>query len=202
MLGPEASAQLRDRLIGELNILACGDDAAMWAHRSLPDKNRLVAADAHRVEQAFQARMTSFASPAEPQLSGQTEQESKPHRSKPVQPTKRRPQPKGIDKSTLLLAEPRRIRDREHVRYVAGQPCLICGRSPADYEPPQQHDGVVDLGCTAESPHRINAEIGRCFLRLANLDNGAFDRLTRYETALWRQVSQVLFTLDVLRRTP
>src|SRR5207248_5427769 len=26
----------------------------------------------------------------------------------------------------------RRIRDRDHVRYVAQQPCLICGRRPAD----------------------------------------------------------------------
>ena len=63
-LGPEASAELRDRLLGELNGLASGDDAALWAHRSLPEKNRLIAADADRVEQAFQARMTSFASPS------------------------------------------------------------------------------------------------------------------------------------------
>jgi hypothetical protein len=69
----------------------------------------------------------------------------------------------------------------------------------AAYEPPRQDDGEGDLGCAAESPHRTNAEIGRCFLRLANLDNGAFDRLSRYETALWRQVGQVLFTLDLLR---
>jgi len=131
-LGPEASAQLRDRLLGELNELASGDDAALWARRSLPEKNKLTTTDAQRVEQAFQAKMATFVSPPGPQLSGQTEQESKPHRSKTVQPTKRRSQAKGIDKSTLLLAEPRRIRDREHVRYVAGQPCLICGRSPSD----------------------------------------------------------------------
>ena len=37
-----------------------------------------------------------------------------------------------IDKSVLALPEPRRIRDREHVRYVAKQPCLICGRQPSD----------------------------------------------------------------------
>jgi hypothetical protein len=131
-LGPEASAQLRDRLLGELNELASGDDAALWARRSLPEKNKLTTTDAQRVEQAFQAKMATFVSPPGPQLSGQTEQESKPHRSKTVQPTKRRSQPKGIDKSTLLLAEPRRIRNREHVRYVAGRPCLICGRSPSD----------------------------------------------------------------------
>jgi hypothetical protein len=70
-----------------------------------------------------------------------------------------------------------------------------------DHEPPRQQHGD-DLGCAAGSPRSTNAEIGRCFLRLANLDNGAFDRLSRYETALWRQVGQILFTLDVLRRTP
>jgi hypothetical protein len=72
----------------------------------------------------------------------------------------------------------------------------------ADYKPPPQHDGEDDLGCAEDSPYRTNVDIGRCFLRLANLDNGAFDRLSRYETALWRQVGQVLFTLDEFRRTP
>jgi hypothetical protein len=71
----------------------------------------------------------------------------------------------------------------------------------ADYQLPRQPDGADDSGCTTGSPQSTNAEIGRCFLRLANLDNGAFDRLSRYETALWRQVGQVIFTLDLLRRS-
>jgi len=37
-----------------------------------------------------------------------------------------------IDKSILSFPEPRRVRDREHVRYVAQQSCLICGRQPCD----------------------------------------------------------------------
>lgn len=61
--------------------------------------------------------------------------------------------------------------------------------------------GQGDVGHSQESTQTINAEVGRCFLRLANLDNGAFERLSRYETALWRQVGQVLITLDMLRRT-
>jgi hypothetical protein len=61
--------------------------------------------------------------------------------------------------------------------------------------------GQGDVGRSQESPETINVEIGRCFLRLVNLDNGAFDRLSRYETALWRQAGQVLITLDMLRRT-
>jgi hypothetical protein len=43
-------------------------------------------------------------------------------------------------------------------------------------------------------------DISRRFLQLAKLDNGGFERLNRYETALWRQVCQVIFTLDALRR--
>jgi hypothetical protein len=40
-------------------------------------------------------------------------------------------------------------------------------------------------------------------LRLANLPNFAFDRLSRYEAGLWRQVRQILFALDTLdRRKP
>jgi hypothetical protein len=38
-----------------------------------------------------------------------------------------------------------------------------------------------------------------CFLRLANLDNGVFERLGRYEAALWRQLVQALFALQTVR---
>jgi hypothetical protein len=37
-----------------------------------------------------------------------------------------------IDKSLLTVPEPRRLRDRTHVKAVAKEPCLICGRQPAD----------------------------------------------------------------------
>ena len=49
--------------------------------------------------------------------------------------------------------------------------------------------------------HRVggNIAIARSFLRLATLDGGAFERLKRYETAMWRQVGQFLITLDMLR---
>jgi hypothetical protein len=43
-------------------------------------------------------------------------------------------------------------------------------------------------------------ELAYCFLRLANLDNGALERLGRYEVALWRQIGQTLFALQALRR--
>ena len=40
--------------------------------------------------------------------------------------------PGGIDKSVLAIAEPKRLRDKAHLKFVASQPCLICGRQPSD----------------------------------------------------------------------
>jgi hypothetical protein len=55
---------------------------------------------------------------------------------KRLTPTRRsaaaaRTTPTKIDKSVLALSEPKRIRSKEHLRFVARQPCLICGRSPS-----------------------------------------------------------------------
>ena len=48
----------------------------------------------------------------------------------------------------------------------------------------------------------INVEIAARFLALNRVDSGAFERLSRYETALWRQVGQLLVTLEFLRQYP
>ena len=40
--------------------------------------------------------------------------------------------PTSIDKSKLAIGAPRRYRNREHIRFVAQQPCLLCGRKPSD----------------------------------------------------------------------
>jgi hypothetical protein len=45
-----------------------------------------------------------------------------------------------------------------------------------------------------------NASMARRFLRLAKFDSGAFERLNRYESALWRQAAQLLFMLNFLHR--
>jgi hypothetical protein len=37
-----------------------------------------------------------------------------------------------IDKADLHLSEPRRHRDRDHLKFVTLQPCLLCGRRPSD----------------------------------------------------------------------
>ena len=132
-LGPEVSAELRDRLLGELTKLASGDDAALWAHRSLPEKNKLTTADAVRIEEAFQTRLEAFSTSTAAGLEpfDSTEHQLNPPEQETAK-SKRQMSLKGIDKGALTLAEPRRVRDRDHVRYVATHPCLVCGRQPSD----------------------------------------------------------------------
>jgi hypothetical protein len=38
----------------------------------------------------------------------------------------------GVDKSSLALMEPRRYRNKDHVRFVATLACIVCGRQPSD----------------------------------------------------------------------
>jgi len=40
--------------------------------------------------------------------------------------------PASIDKSQLAIAAPKRLRDKAHLKFVASQPCLVCGRQPSD----------------------------------------------------------------------
>jgi hypothetical protein len=57
--------------------------------------------------------------------------------------------------------------------------------------------GVVPTMGTGMQETRT--ELACCFLRVTNLEDDAFERLGRYEAALWRQVRQTLFSLEGLR---
>jgi hypothetical protein len=37
-----------------------------------------------------------------------------------------------IGKNQLAIGEPKRLRDKAHLKFVASQPCLICGKQPSD----------------------------------------------------------------------
>jgi ERF superfamily len=60
VLGPDQSAVLRDRLVAELDTLESADEAASWAHRSLPAKNTLTATDSELVESSFRLKLTDL----------------------------------------------------------------------------------------------------------------------------------------------
>ena len=130
------STILRDQLLRDVENLTSADGAAVWARRILPAKNTLHEADARKVEEAFQAKLTT--------INGQSDgaSVSARHDEPQERPTTGDLAPatlagkgdalEAIDKSELAHPEPRRIRDKDHLRFIKTQPCLICGRTPAD----------------------------------------------------------------------
>jgi hypothetical protein len=122
-LSSALSASLRTELLREIEDLSTTDDAALWARQRLPAKNQLYAADARQVEEAFAAKLILI--PPQTAETGDTSTELD-------QSLTEKTEPSPIDKNVLVLPEPRRLRDRDHIRHVMKQPCLICGRRPSD----------------------------------------------------------------------
>ncbi len=60
VLGVQLSASLRESLIEQMAAINSADEAASWAHRNLPAKNTLTAADAKIVEERFRARLSAI----------------------------------------------------------------------------------------------------------------------------------------------
>ena len=55
-----------------------------------------------------------------------------PNEAATIKPSRSRCLPGLIDKSELTFGEPKRLRDKAHLNFVASQPCLVCGRQPCD----------------------------------------------------------------------
>jgi ERF superfamily len=156
-LEPPKSAALRDRLDAEVGALATQEQATAWAQKSMAAKNMLITADCRIVEAAFAARLaeladdaaaeaTSLATSAHAAAAAAANNGEKTEDRSPLSPPLHSEGligefgPSGlnsvvawhIDKGALALNEPRRYRDRAHLRFVSAQPCLICGRRPSD----------------------------------------------------------------------
>jgi hypothetical protein len=120
-LPPDASKKLRHRLIAELEQLVDAEALAAWAHRALPLKNQLATTDAQTVEAAFAARLSQLGDAAAWPESDQTN--GHPGRS---------PSTEINAEGATAISKPVRERDRDHLKFVAAQPCLVCGRTPSD----------------------------------------------------------------------
>jgi ERF superfamily len=130
------SAVLRDQLLRDMENLNSAEGAVVWARRILSARSTLHEADARQVEEAFEAKLTAINC----QLNGASLGDG--HDVPQVKRTSGEVAPAGsaatgqaaeaIDKGVLAHPEPRRIRDKDHLRFVATQPCLVCGRTPAD----------------------------------------------------------------------
>jgi ERF superfamily len=132
-LEPEKSAALRDRLLGELTVLTTAEQATIWAHKAMAAKNTLTTVDSALVEAEFAATVGQLADDAigDATLSSPAPAESQAAEAR-LPGRVNNAVAWHIDKSALALNEPRRYRDRAHLRFVSAQPCLICGRRPTD----------------------------------------------------------------------
>jgi Putative HNHc nuclease len=130
------SAVLRDQLLRDVENLNSAEGAAVWARRILPAKNTLHETDARQVEEAFEAKLIAI------NLQSNGASAGDGHDVPQAPPTDGYVAPatsaatgllaEGIDERPFAHPEPRRIRDKDHLRFVSTQPCLICGRTPAD----------------------------------------------------------------------
>ena len=130
VLDSEQSAALRDRFLGEIADIASADLAASWARGVLTAKNSLTAADAKLVEDAFEQRLVTFS--GSNGLSGGDVAAPNATKSGKARRAATADHSNGIDKSVLAIGAPRRYRNKDHLRFVARQPCLICARKPSD----------------------------------------------------------------------
>jgi ERF superfamily len=122
VLSSEPSAILRNQLLGEIAGLGRHDDLDTWALRAWPTANTLAPADGDEVRLAFQARFGRLNMIRDEELSS-----AEPDRLAATLEIRSR-----IDKSVLTIPAARRLRDKTHLRFVAKQPCLVCGRQPCD----------------------------------------------------------------------
>jgi ERF superfamily len=133
LLPPDQSAAARDRLLDEVAGIQSADTAAGWAREAITAKNSLTASDAKRVEEAFEGRLSEFSrseAAATPPAPDTAAQEAPIGQAGPR--VAEGNASNGIDKSMLAVAEPRRYRNKEHLRFVAKQACLVCGRKHSD----------------------------------------------------------------------
>jgi hypothetical protein len=121
-LSVSLSASLRAELLREIECLGAADDAALWAQRRLPAKNQLSVPDAQQVENAFAAKLAVIQVQSAKSDDFLPKQDFAAEAGAATQ----------INKSLLVFPEPRRVRDRDHIRHVIKQPCLVCGRRPSD----------------------------------------------------------------------
>jgi hypothetical protein len=132
-LSEEESAPQRDRLLQELSGVRSSNEAANWANQSLPTKNTLTAGDAKRVEDGFRIKLSALDDEQPERLPKVTKGLGEAAQPNPVVTNPPTSLPKEPDtRRGRIAAKTIRLRDKDHRKFVSTQPCVVCGRSPAD----------------------------------------------------------------------
>jgi hypothetical protein len=113
-----------------------------WVHKNLAVKNTLIDADAELVEAGFRKKLAkieldSTPSREEPQ-SAPAEDSASKLETPFLAPTDDAATAPIILPSTSngrrrrVIGKTIRLRDKEHCKFVASQPCIVCGRTPSE----------------------------------------------------------------------
>jgi hypothetical protein len=143
---PEGTRACCWRECGPTSCSVCIDaQYAAGPREALPLKNTLTAADAQWVETGFALKVSAFptsdgsepSDQALPQTTAAADSATAADVDPAAEPLGSTGSAEGheagrIDKSVLTLSTPHRYRNKEHLRFVAQQPCLLCGRKPTD----------------------------------------------------------------------
>jgi ERF superfamily len=135
VLATAQSEALRDRLVAELSDLQSADEAADWVHKNLPAKNTLTSADAETVEASFRERLFTIEGRQAGAASEQNNSGDEPLREQSQafdSPQTPAPAATVVRRRRRLAPKTIRLRDKEHCRFVATQPCVVCGRTPTE----------------------------------------------------------------------
>ena len=135
VLATDQSSALRDRMVAELSDLKSADEAADWVHKNLPAKNTLAPADAETVEASFRERLAAIEGEQTSAATGEAVDNSATEPSREQGSAldgAKAPVPSTAIRRRPIATKTIRLRDKEHCKFVATQPCVVCGRTPAE----------------------------------------------------------------------
>jgi hypothetical protein len=151
VLDADSSGPVRDRIVNEIAALDAVESAIEWARQNVDAKNTLTAEDASIVEAAFrdrmqvlepevyspgQARVELPTRPTETALDSANPAEAADKRARAPKPPAARKilglRIRSAGGDNLASLRLRRSRDKDHLRFIARQPCTVCGRQPCE----------------------------------------------------------------------
>jgi hypothetical protein len=174
ILDPAQSAELRDKLLIEVESIASADLATTWAGEALVAKNSLTAADVKLVEDAFERRLSEL--PSSEEATSLNDHPSVPQIGRPqviaTAESADAGQAKGIDKSILAVATPRRYPNRR-VSCAAASP-----RTPITSDSRSRARSAARSAMSSRS-HSAAGITGRCIAHATSARGGGRPALTR-----------------------
>ena len=127
LLSFEASGRLRDQMLGELNAIGSEDEAAKWAHRRLPDKNKLNAIDAKHIEEIFRAKLKAFAIHHAEGLPASEHGSQAAPAVEPVEPVTETDAPEAKTKTPWQVGRQIGSFPSRAAAHPRSRPCALCG---------------------------------------------------------------------------